>query len=99
MKGNALAAKTLSLDNVLDLNAAGSLHSKLMAARGSDLVIDASSVERVGALCIQVLMSAAKTWEEEKHSLTFSQMSDALMKTMQLSGVNYDHMLAKESNL
>lgn len=98
MKGKASAANTLSLDNVLDLNAAGSLHSKLMAARGSDLVIDASAVERVGALCIQVLMSAAKTWEEEKYSLTYSQMSDALTKTMQLAGVNYDHMLAKESN-
>jgi chemotaxis protein CheX len=98
MKRKAAAAKTLSLDNVLDLNAAGSLHSQLMAERGSDLPIDASAVERVGALCIQVLMSAAKTCEEEKHSLTFSQMSDALTKTMQLAGVNYDHMLAKESN-
>lgn len=97
MKGKASAAKTLSLESVLDLNAASSLHSKLMAMRGSDLTIDASAVERVGALCIQVLMSAAKTWEEEKLRLTFSEMSDALMKTMQLSGVNYDHMLAKES--
>lgn len=98
MKRKAAAAKTLSLDNVLDLNAASSLHSQLMAERGSDLAIDGSAVERVGALCIQVLMSAAKTWEEEKHSLTFSQMSDAFMKTMQLAGVTYDHMLAKESN-
>jgi chemotaxis protein CheX len=98
MKGKASAAKTLSLDNVLDLNAAGSLHSQLMALRGSDLTIDASAVERVGALCLQVLMSAGKTWEEEKLSLTFSKMSDALTKTMQLSGVTYDHMLAKESN-
>lgn len=98
MKGKAAAAKTISLDNVLDLNAAGSLQSRLLAARGSDLVIDASGVERAGALCIQVLMSASKTWEEDNHSLTFSQMSDALTKTMQLSGVNYDHMLAKESN-
>lgn len=98
MKGKASAAKTISLDNVLDLNAAGSLHAKLMAARGNDLQIDASKVERAGALCIQVLMSAAKTWEEEKHSLTFSRMSDTLAKTMHLSGVNYDHMLAKESN-
>lgn len=98
MKGKASAAKTLSLDNVLDLNAAGGLHANLMALRGSDLVIDASAVERVGALCLQVLMSAAKTWEEEKLSLTFSKMSDALTKTMQLTGVNYDHMLAKESN-
>jgi chemotaxis protein CheX len=98
MKGKAAGQKTLSLDNVLDLNAAGTLHTKLMSMRGSDLAIDGSSVERVGSLCIQVLMSAAKTWEEEKHSLTFSAMSDALMKTMQLTGVNYDHMLAKESN-
>jgi chemotaxis protein CheX len=98
MKGKASAAKTLSLDSVLDLNAAGSLHTKLMALRGRDVVIDASAVERVGALCLQVLMSASKTWEEEKFSLTFSKMSDALTKTMQLSGVNYGHMLAKESN-
>lgn len=94
----AAAPKSLSLDSVLDLNAAGDLHGKLSAMRGSDLVIDASAVEKVGTLCIQVLMSAQKTWEEEKKSLTFSKMSDALMKTMQLSGVNYELMLAKESN-
>ena len=99
MKGKPATTNELSLDKVLDLNAAGSLHSKLMALRGSNLVIDASAVERVGALCIQVLMSARKTWEEEKLNLTFSRMSDALMKTMQLSGVNYDNMLVKESKL
>jgi chemotaxis protein CheX len=98
MKRKAAAAKTLSLDNVLDLNAAGSLHAQLLALRGSDLEIDASAVEKVGTPCIQVLMSAQKTWEEEKKNLTFSKMSDALMKTMQLSGVNYEQMLAKESN-
>jgi hypothetical protein len=43
-------------------------------------------------------MSAQKTWEGEQKSLTFSKMSDALMKSMQLSGVNYELMLAKESN-
>ena len=98
MKGKAAAAKTLSLDATLDLNAAGNLQSRLMALRGADLMIDGSAVERVGALCLQVLMSASKTWEEEKFSLTFSGMSNALTKTMQLSGVNFDHMLAKESN-
>lgn len=98
MKGKASAAKTLSLDSVLDLNAAGSLHTKLLGLRGSDLVIDASAVEKVGTPCIQVIMSAQKTWESENKSLTFSKMSDPLMKTMQLSGVNYELMLAKESN-
>jgi len=91
------STKKLSLGKVLDLNEASALHTKLMALRGSNLAIDASSVERVGALCIQVLMSAAKSWEEDKHSFRFSKVSDALTKTMQLVGVNYDHLLAKES--
>jgi chemotaxis protein CheX len=91
------AAKKLNLEKVLDLNEASALHGKLMALRGSDVAVDASSVERAGALCVQVLMSAAKTWEEEKHSFTISKISDALAKTMQLIGVNYDHLLAKES--
>lgn len=91
------STKKLSLAKVLDLNEASALHAKLMALRGSNLAVDASSVERAGALCIQVLMSAAKSWEEDKHSFHFSKVSDALTKTMQLVGVNYDHLLAKES--
>ncbi len=97
MSGKSAAAKKLSLVKVLDLNEATALHGKLMALRGSDIAVDASSVERAGALCVQVLMSAAKSWEEEKRSFTFSKMSDALEKTLQLIGVNYDHLLAKES--
>ena len=98
MKGKATASKTFSLDKVLDLNAASGLQSKLLALRGSDIAIDGSAVEKAGTLCIQVLMAARKTWDDDKLSLTFSAMSDALTKTMQLSGINYDHMLAKESN-
>jgi chemotaxis protein CheX len=97
MTGKSAAAKKLSLEKVLDLNEASALHGKLMSMRGGDVAVDASSVERAGALCVQVLMSAAKTWEEEKYSFTFSKISDALAKTMQLIGVNYDHLLAKES--
>jgi chemotaxis protein CheX len=97
MSGKSGAAKKLSLGKTLDLNEASALHTKLMALRGSNVSIDGSSVERAGALSIQVLMSAAKSWEEDKHSFSFSKISDALMKTMQLIGVNYDHLLAKES--
>ncbi|MDB5526106.1 MAG: chemotaxis protein CheX [Rhizobium sp.] len=97
MTGKSGAVKKVSLEKVLDLNEATNLHGKLLALRGSDVSVDASSVERAGALCIQVLMSAAKSWEEEKRSFTFSNMSDALGTTMQLIGVNYDHLLAKES--
>jgi chemotaxis protein CheX len=97
MKSKAGATKKLSLEKVLDLNEAGSLHGKLMSLRGNDISIDASAVERAGALCIQVLASAARTWEEEKLKFTYSKISDPLGRTMQLIGVNYDHLLAKES--
>ncbi|MDO6962537.1 STAS domain-containing protein [Rhizobium alvei] len=97
MSAKTGAAKKLSLEKVLDLNEATALQTKLMALKGSDVTIDASAVERVGALCVQVLMSAAKTWEEEKKNFTIENVSDAMSKTMQLIGVNYDHLLAKES--
>ena len=88
--------KTLSLAAVLDLNEASALRGKLVSMRGSNLKIDASGVERMGTLCVQVLMAAAKTWDEDKLSFTFSKVSDAFQKTMQLIGVNIDHLLAKE---
>ncbi|MBO9097248.1 MULTISPECIES: STAS domain-containing protein [Rhizobium] len=90
------ADKKISLVAVLDLNEASTLRSKLMGLRGNNVVVDASGVERVGALCVQVIMAAAKTWEEDKLSFTFSKVSDAFQKTMQLIGVNIDHLLAKE---
>ncbi|TCL75587.1 STAS domain-containing protein [Rhizobium sp. BK251] len=88
--------KTLNLAAVLDLNEASALRGKLVSMRGSNLTIDASGVERVGTLCAQVLMAAARTWEDDKLSFKFSKVSDAFEKTMQLIGVNFDHLLSKE---
>jgi chemotaxis protein CheX len=88
--------KSVSLAAVLDLNEASTLRTKLTGLRGSNVVIDASGVERVGTLCVQVIMAAAKTWNEDKLSFTFSKVSDAFQKTMQLIGVDIDHLLAKE---
>ncbi len=96
MAAKKAAQKSLSLAPVLDLNEANALHTKLMGLRGNTLVIDASGVERVGALCVQVLMAGAKSWEEDKQSFTFAKVSDAFTKTTQLIGVNIDHLMAKE---
>ena len=68
-----------------------------MALKGSDLVIDASAVERVGALCAQVLMAAAKTWEADKRACSITKASEPFLKTMQLIGVDIEHMLTKET--
>jgi chemotaxis protein CheX len=89
-------AKTLNLAAILDLNEATVLRDKLLSLRGSDISIDASAVERVGALGAQVLMAGAKTWDEDRLAFTFTKVSDAFQKTMQLIGVDIHHLLAKE---
>ncbi len=88
--------KGLKLAAVLDLNEASNLKANILAMRGAPLTIDASGVERLGAQCAQVLLAAAKAWEVDKHPFSFGKASEAFLKTLQLIGVNIDHLLAKE---
>jgi len=90
------ANKSLKLAEVLDLNEASALKSSLMDLRGSGLEIDASQVKRVGAQCVQVLMAGAYAWNADKKPFTFVKASEAFLKTLQLIGVNADHLLAGE---
>ena len=50
---------TLSLPAVLDLAAATSLKADLEARLGAPLDVDAANVERVGGLCLQILLAAS----------------------------------------
>ncbi len=90
------SAHTLKLNPVLDLNEAVGLHGQLLALRGRDLAIDASDVTRCGTQCVQVLVSAARTWKEDQKTYEFTGVSDAFSKTLQLIGMDLDHLLAKE---
>ncbi|MGF0537411.1 STAS domain-containing protein [Agrobacterium sp. ES01] len=90
------AQGSLKLSAVLDLNEASTLRESLLSLRGKPLAIDASEVERVSTPCVQVLMAGAKAWEEDKKSYSFASVSETFTKTLQLIGVNIDHLLAKE---
>ena len=70
-------AVTLQLEPVLDLGAAERLHATLMGLRGQPLDIDASQVERLGGLCLQVLISARNTWQADGQSAAIGQASTA----------------------
>jgi len=95
MMAKKAVQKTLKLAAVLDLNEASELRSKLMTMRGNGITIDASGVERVGAQCMQVLMAGARAWENDKQSFAFDKVSDVFLKTIQLIGINIDHLLIK----
>ena len=70
-------SEVLVLPAVLDIRAADDLKTQLLALRGRPLAIDASAVERLGGLCLQVLLSARRTWDEDRQTLTVAPASDA----------------------
>jgi len=71
------AVVKLQLEPVLDLGAAERLHARLMEVRGQPLDIDASQVERLGGLCLQVLVSARETWIADGQTAVIGQSSTA----------------------
>lgn len=50
---------TISLPPVLDLAAAAALKAEIEARLGAPLDVDAANVERVGGLCLQILLAAS----------------------------------------
>jgi chemotaxis protein CheX len=65
----------LSLPAVLDLAQAETLKAALLPMRGQSVVIDASRVERLGGLCLQILLSAEKTWARDGFVLKIADAS------------------------
>ena len=63
-------AAAVVLPAVLDIRAAGPLKAEILAHRGQSLTLDASAVERLGGLCLQVLLSTRATWAADGQALT-----------------------------
>ena len=81
-----LASVGLRLVETLDLPAVVALAGALQAQRGQDLQVDASDVRRIGALCLQVLLSARATWAADGQVLTISNPSSDFIEAMALLG-------------
>lgn len=89
--------QTVVLESVLDLRAAGPLKANLLAARGGDVVLDGSAVERLGGLCLQVLLSALRTWRADGHVLTFVNVSEALAGQWSAFGASPSDLSAQDA--
>lgn len=61
----AAGAAVVELPAILDLKAAAQLRDEFCAAKGGPLDVDASKVQRLGGLCLQVLLSAQRSWDVE----------------------------------
>ncbi len=79
--------ETFQLPTVLDLKAASPLRDQFMGRRGSALRVDASRVERLGGLCLQVLIAARAAWAEDRHEFLFDDLSSELQAGLATFGV------------
>jgi chemotaxis protein CheX len=82
------AGETVVLDAMLDLKAADRLKAELMERRGLPLEIDASGVQRLGGLCLQVLIAAHNAWRLDGASMTISPQSPEFTEALQLFGAD-----------
>jgi chemotaxis protein CheX len=86
----------LCLAEILDLKAAAGLHKSLLARRGQDLTLDGSQVSRLGGQCLQVLLAAVAAWRTDGLSLSFVNLSEALIRALHLYGAADAFGLQKE---
>jgi chemotaxis protein CheX len=92
-----MSAATLELEDRLDLRAAGTLADSLLDHRGADLVLDAARVEQIGALAVQAIRAAARSWAQDGHALTFVNASNDLADQLALLGFRPDTLTQWEA--
>ncbi len=77
---------TLVLQPRLDISAADPLAQALRTRLGSDLTVDARDVTHLGAMCLQVLLSAAQTVRRAGHRFTLANASDRVLDQLRSMG-------------
>jgi chemotaxis protein CheX len=77
---------TLELPVLMGLTAAAPLAARLVSLQGSPVVLDASRVERLGGLCLQVLLSASITWATANTPLRIHNPSPGFQDAWNLLG-------------
>ncbi|SMH56927.1 STAS domain-containing protein [Maritimibacter sp. HL-12] len=81
-----MSAAVMVLEPRLDLRATGPLVEALIARRGEDLALDAGAVTQIGALSVQALRAAARSWAEDGHALSLENASSDLADQLGLLG-------------
>ncbi len=82
----ATPAASVRLPARLDLNAAAPLAEQLRGLRGRAVAVDASKVERLGGLCLQVLLSARAAWAADHTAFEVANPSAAFQADLALFG-------------
>jgi chemotaxis protein CheX len=74
----------MKLPSVLDLAAARPLSSAFAESVGHPLTLDASGVERLGGVCLQVLLAAQARWRRDGLDFFIVEPSAAFLEGLRL---------------
>ncbi|WP_375690798.1 STAS domain-containing protein [Pseudooceanicola sp. LIPI14-2-Ac024] len=77
---------TLVLPARLDLSAAEALAQSLRKRLGADMILDAGHVTHMGAMGLQVLLSAARTTRRAGHRFALTNASDRVLDQLSTLG-------------
>src|SRR5208282_1705048 len=80
--------EALRLPECLDLLAAKPLARALLERRGKPIVLDGSSVRQLGAQCVQLLLSAKRTWSVDGVALSIVNCTPRMIGDLQLLGID-----------
>ena len=86
--------KQMTLPDALGSAAARPLAEQLIALRGAPLTVCAGSVRKMGAQCVQVLLSAAVTWRADGFSLGIENPSPEFEEALRLLGLSVETVTA-----
>lgn len=79
---------TLVLPERIDMSAAAILAGSLLELGGTSVVLDAGAVERVHALAVQVLLSAARTRTGQLTTFRLANASPAVFDALGVLGID-----------
>lgn len=95
--GEAQLDDVLKLPETMDVARARSLFDDLFRRRGTPLTIDASQVEKAGALTIEVLIAGARQWQSDGIPFVIATQSHAMLETWGGLGLDPDMYIPASS--
>lgn len=79
--------KPIILQSKLDLPAAGPLAKSILDLEEGNVVLDAQEVSQIGALCVQVMLSAATSANKSGHALSIINANDRVLEQLSYFGL------------
>jgi chemotaxis protein CheX len=91
------APRRVPLPAALTAIAATDLADQLRTLRGAPLTLEGGAVKKVGAQCVQVLLSAAATWRADGVTMALDAPSEEFAEALRLMGLSPEAFGAGEA--